>query len=64
MNVCCTIIAAMLITSGVNSVFTLLFIIMSVAVVVITDDTVVFMCGEKGEVFQNITKMGRKKADK
>lgn len=54
----------MLITSGVNSVFTLLFIIMSVAVVVITDDTVVFMCGEKGEVFQNITKMGRKKADK
>jgi len=54
----------MLITSGVNSVFTLLLIIMSVAVVVITDDSAVFMCGGKGEVFQNISKLGRKKADK
>jgi len=63
MNVCCTFTAAMLITSGVNSVFTLLFIIMSVAVV-ITDDSAVCMCGGKGEVFQNITKLGRKKADK
>jgi hypothetical protein len=54
----------MLIKSGMHSVFTLLFIIVSVAVTVITDDSVVFMCGGKGEVFQNITKLGRKKADK
>jgi hypothetical protein len=48
--------------SGVNSVSTLLFIIMSVTIAIITDDRVVFMCGGKGEVFQNSTKLGRKKA--
>jgi len=42
----------MLIMSGVNSMFTLLFSIMSVAVAIITDDSVVFMCGGKGEVFK------------
>jgi hypothetical protein len=34
---------------------------MSVAIAVTTDDSVAFMCGGNGEVFQNITKLGRKK---
>jgi len=52
----------MLIVSGVNSVFALLFIIMSVAVAVITDDSVVFYVW--WEILQNITKLGRRKAYK
>ena len=63
MNVGCHFTAAKLIISDMNSVSTLLFIIMSVVVAVITDNNVVFMCGGKGVVFQNITKLGRKKAN-
>jgi len=37
---------------------------MSVTVAVITDDTVVCMCGGKGEVLQNTIKLGRKKSYK
>lgn len=53
----------MLITSGMNSVFTLLFFIMSVAVV-ITDDSAAFVCGGKEKHFKILQNWAVKKADK